>query len=140
MASEPTWIPEKKIIPLIQVGDVKEPAIPDVPLMLDQPVKPEDKPLLEFMSRSATVGRPLATTPDTPPERVAALRTAFQETIKDPEFKAAATAQHLTIRPMTGDHLASIIDSLLTAPADVRDRMKIALEPNKEQLIKQAKP
>ena len=140
MASEPTWIPEKKVIPLIQVGEVKEPAIPDVPLLLDQPVKPEDKPLLEFMSRSATVGRPLATTPDTPPERVAALRTAFQETIKDPEFKAAATAQHLTIRPMTGDHLAGIIDSLLTAPADVRDRMKIALEPNKEQLIKQAKP
>jgi len=38
IASEPDWIPGKKIIPLIQVGQEKEPALPDVPLLLDQPV------------------------------------------------------------------------------------------------------
>src|SRR6478735_6980708 len=63
MASKPTWIPEGKIIPLIQAGVEKEPALPNVPLILDQKVKSEDKPLLEFMARGATVGRPLATTP-----------------------------------------------------------------------------
>jgi|ERR1051326_915816 tripartite-type tricarboxylate transporter receptor subunit TctC len=140
MASEPDWIPGKKILPLIQVGQEKEPALPDVPLLLDQPVSPGDKSLLEFMSRGATVGRPLATSPGVPAERVAALRKAFEQTIKDPQFVAAAADQHLTIRPMTGDQLAKLIDGMISAPADVRDRVKLALEPNKEHMIKQTKP
>jgi len=61
----------KLIIPLIQAGVEKEPALPDVPLIVDQPVKPQDKPLLSFMAQSSTVGRPLATTPGVPAERVA---------------------------------------------------------------------
>jgi tripartite-type tricarboxylate transporter receptor subunit TctC len=136
MASKPTWIPEKLIIPLIQVGLAKEPAISNVPLLLDQPVKPEDKPLLEFMSRAATVGRPLATTPGVPADRVAALRDAFAATIKDPEFIAAAKYEHLDIAPMSADKLAEIIAGLLNAPQDVRDRAKAALEPKTEHTIK----
>jgi tripartite-type tricarboxylate transporter receptor subunit TctC len=129
MASKPTWIPEKKIIPLIQAGLEKEPALPDVPLILDQKVKPEDKPLLEFMARGSSVGRPLATTPGVPAERVAALRAAFAATVKDPDFIAAAKHENLEINPMTAARLTDIINALLNAPQDVRDRMKIALTP-----------
>jgi tripartite-type tricarboxylate transporter receptor subunit TctC len=129
MASKPTWIPEKKIIPLIQAGLEKEPELPDVPLILDQKVKPEDKPLLEFMAHASTVGRPLATTPGVPAERVAALHKAFEDTVKDPEFIAAAKHEHMQIRPMSAQKLRGIIDALLNAPQDVRDRMKVALTP-----------
>ena len=135
MASKPTWIPQKLIIPLIQAGVEKEPALPDVPLILDQPVKPEDKPLLAFMAQASTVGRPLATTPGVPTERVAALRAAFAATVKDPEFIAAAKQENLEISPMTGDKLQEIIFGLLNAPADVRERMKAALTPKDEHTI-----
>jgi tripartite-type tricarboxylate transporter receptor subunit TctC len=133
MASTPTWIPQKLIIPLIQAGLEKEPALPDVPLIVDQPVKPEDKPLLEFMGRGAMVGRPLATTPGVPAERVAALRRAFEDMMKDPEFIAEAKRENLEFQPLSGERLQEIIFGLLNAPADVRDRMKIALTP-KEKL------
>src|SRR5215472_7738717 len=113
MASKPTWIPQKLIIPLIQAGVEKEPALPDVPLIVDQPVKPQDKPLLSFMAQSSAVGRPLATTPGVPTERVAALRAAFAATLKDPDFIAAAAREHMTIRPMTGEKLAEVITSML---------------------------
>src|SRR5215831_19939468 len=53
MASTPTWIPQKLIILLIRAGLEKEPALPDVPLIVDQPVKQEDKPLLHFMAQAA---------------------------------------------------------------------------------------
>jgi tripartite-type tricarboxylate transporter receptor subunit TctC len=129
VASEPTWIPQKLIIPLIQAGMEKEPELPDVPLIIDQPVKPGDKPLLEFMARLSSVGRPLATTAGVPAERVAALRAAFAATLKDPAFIAAAAKEHMTIRPMTGEKLAEVITSMLNAPADVRERMKVALQP-----------
>jgi tripartite-type tricarboxylate transporter receptor subunit TctC len=129
MASEPTWIPQKLIVPLVQAGMEKEPELPDVPLILDLPVKPADKPLLEFMARGATVGRPLATTPGVPAERVAALSAAFAATLRDPDFVATAAKEHMEIRPMTGDKLAEIITGLISTPPDTRERVKAALQP-----------
>jgi tripartite-type tricarboxylate transporter receptor subunit TctC len=136
MASKPTWIPEKKIIPLMQAGLQKEPALPDVPLIIDQPVRAEDKPLLRFMANSSTVGRPLATTPGVPAERVAALREAFAKTIRDPEFIATAKKENMEIRPQTAEELTQVIMQILNAPQDVRDRMKVALQPRDEQTQK----
>ena len=135
MASKPSWIPTKQIIPLIQAGIEKEPALPDVPLIVDQPVKPEDKPLLQFMAQASTVGRPFATTPDVPAERVAALRAAFQATLKDPEFIAAAANENMEIRPMNAEKMQQIIFGLLNSPKDVRDRVKVALEPKQEHTL-----
>jgi tripartite-type tricarboxylate transporter receptor subunit TctC len=136
MASKPTWIPEKKIIPLMQAGTEKEPALPDVPLIIEQKVRPEDKPLLQFMADSSTVGRPLATTPGVPAERVAALRKAFEATIRDPEFIATAKKENMEIRPQTADVLQKVIFGILNAPADVRERMKVALQPKDDQTQK----
>jgi tripartite-type tricarboxylate transporter receptor subunit TctC len=136
MASKPTWIPEKKIIPLIQAGLEKEPALPGVPLIVDQPVREQDRPLLRFMANSSTVGRPLATTPGVPAERVAALRAAFAATLRDPEFIATAKKENMEIRPQTAEVLTKVIMQLLNAPQDVRDRMKIALKPPEDQTQK----
>ena len=132
--SKPHYLAQKLIIPLIQVGAAKEPDLPDVPLLLDQPVKAEDKPLLEYMSKAITVGRPVGTTPGVPPERVAALRRAFDLTLVDPEFIAEAKSQNAEVRPMTGEVLASVIRELIEAPQQVRDRVKIALEPKAADL------
>ncbi len=132
MASKPTWIPEKKIIPLMQAGVEKEPALPDVPLIVDQKVRAEDRPLLQFMANSSSVGRPLATTPGVPAERVAALRRAFDAMVKDPEFIATAKKENMEIRPQSAEVLSQIILGLLNAPQDVRDRMKVALQPRDE--------
>ena len=128
-ASKPHYLRDNLIFPLIQVGLKKEPELPNVPLLIEQDVRPEDKPLLEFMSLAVAVGRPLATSPGVPPERVAALRKAFHDTIRDPEFIAEAEKTNSEIRPVAGDVLAKQIDALISAPQNVKDRMKIVLEP-----------
>jgi tripartite-type tricarboxylate transporter receptor subunit TctC len=138
MTSKPHYLSNKLIVPLVQVGLTKEPALPDVPLLLDLPVKAEDKPLLEFISRAVSVGRPVATTPGTPPDRVAALRKAFDLALLDPEFIEEARRENAEVRPMTGEVLARTIQELIEAPKDVRDRMKIALEPRKEDAVEKA--
>jgi tripartite-type tricarboxylate transporter receptor subunit TctC len=137
MASHPDWIPKKLLIPLVQSGVDKEPELPDVPLITELPAKPEDKALLQFMARAATVGRPFATTPGVPAERVAALRAAFVAMVKDPEFIAAAAANKLEIRPQTGEQLQEIVGGLISSPVDVRERMKIALQPKPEEILDQ---
>lgn len=129
MASKPTWIPEKVVIPLIQIGLKKEEGLPDTPLLLDQKVAPEHKPVIEFMSKAAAVGRPLATSPGVPKERVAALEKAFFDMIKDPKFIEDAKKTGSTIRPMTGKELTALVNSIIDTPDDIKERVKAVLRP-----------
>ena len=125
----PHYIRDKLITPIIQVGLRKDPALPDVPLLRDQALKPEDKPLLDFISKAVAVGRPFATTPGTPADRVAALRRAFDETLRDPAFIAEAEKERAEISPMTGAELQSLIADLIGAPAELKERVKNAIQP-----------
>ena len=136
--SKPQYLANKLIIPLIQVGMAREPDLPDTPLLLEQQVQPQDRPLLEFMSKAITVGRPVATTPGVPAERVAALRKAFMDTLDDPEFMAEAKQQNAEVRPMTGEVLEATIRDLIEAPQAVRDRVKVALQPKASDTLESA--
>lgn len=136
MSAKPTWIPDRIVIPLIQTGLEKEPALPDVPLLLDQKVSPQNRPLLEFMSRSSAVGRPLGTTPGVPAERVKALRAAFQAMIKDAEFMADANKHNMDIRPMSGEELDKLIRDIIDTPPDIRERVKRAMEPKEGDIVR----
>jgi tripartite-type tricarboxylate transporter receptor subunit TctC len=135
MTTHPTWIPQNLVIPLVQAGIEKEAGLPNVPLIGDLPVSAADRPLLEFMARASTVGRPLATTPGVPADRVAALRAAFAAMVRDPEFIAAAQKENMDIRPQSGETIAEIIYGLLDTPQDIRERMKVALEPRPVDIL-----
>jgi tripartite-type tricarboxylate transporter receptor subunit TctC len=128
-ASNPRYVAEKLITPFIQVGMEKDPDLPNVPLMRDFAKNAEEQEILDFMSRSVSIGRPIATTPGVPAERVAALRKAFDDTLKDPEFLADAEKQRLEIQAMTGEQLAQLIKSVIETPAAIRDKVKRAIEP-----------
>ena len=54
-----------------------------------------------------------------PADRLAALRAAFDATMKDPEFIADATKQRLTLTPMTGTEVEGFIKELYKTPPDV---------------------
>ncbi len=135
-SAQPRLVKEKLIRPIIQIGLEKEPDLPDVPLLLDQPVAPEDKPVLEFMSKAVMVGRPIGTTPGVPADRVTTLRRAFDATLKDPEFIAEAAAQNAEIDYMSGEQLAKIIDDLIGAPPSVHERVKAVLRPKESDMSK----
>ena len=48
------------------------------------------------------------------------------------EFIATAKKENLEIRPQTAEVLAQVVTGILNAPQDVRDRMKVALQPRDE--------
>lgn len=130
----PHYVSEKLIIPILQVGLRKDPALPDTPLLRDLARAPDDQPLLDFMSRAVAVGRPIATTPGAPPARVAALRRAFDETLRDPEFIREATTERAEISAMTGAELARLVDELITTPDAIKARIRVAIEPRANDL------
>ena len=65
------------------------------------------------------MGWPFLAPPDLPPERAKALRTAFDETMKDPEFLAEAKQRQLEVNPMSGAEIDKLVGELYQTPPDV---------------------
>ncbi len=125
-ATKPAWLNEHKISIILQSGP--RPADLDAPVAADLANNPDDRRLIELVLSGGALGRPLATTPDVPPERVAALRAAFDETVKDPEFLAEAKALNFDVDPIHGVDMQTTVERILAAPPDVTRRAKHLLE------------
>jgi tripartite-type tricarboxylate transporter receptor subunit TctC len=125
----PDYVTQHLINIITQVGLKPDDELPNVPLMRDLAKTPSDRAIMDYLARSVAVGRPVATTPDVPAERVAALRQAFDDTLKDPEFVEDARRQHLEIMAMSGADLQQIVKGLVDAPpdllADVRKSIQV---------------
>jgi tripartite-type tricarboxylate transporter receptor subunit TctC len=125
MATRPTWIKEKKVKLLVQIGAEKEKAIPDVPFARDLATKPEDKLLIDQAAAPLAVGRPYVMPPDVPQDRVDAMRAAFMATMKDPEFQAEQEKLQLGANaPQTGEQVQAIVEKAYKSPPQVIDRLK----------------
>ena len=59
------------------------------------------------------------TAPGAPPERVEALRRAFDATMKDPAFIVEAAKANLDLGPLSGEEAQKISDSIVNAPPEV---------------------
>jgi tripartite-type tricarboxylate transporter receptor subunit TctC len=126
-STKPEWIAEKKIIVLVQVGLKRDPDLPDVPLLLELAGNDLDRKVLTFLSAETAISRSLVATPEVPPERVEALRRAFDATMKDPDALADANKAQMDIGPMTGEEAQVVADSIVNTPREVVARAKVVL-------------
>jgi tripartite-type tricarboxylate transporter receptor subunit TctC len=126
-STHPDWVKDKKIIVLVQIGLKRAPDLADVPLLFELAKSDMDRQVLTFLSAETAIARALVAAPDTPPERVAALRRAFDATMRDPEFLAEADKALLDIVPMSGENSQKIADSIVNTPPEVVARAKLLL-------------
>jgi tripartite-type tricarboxylate transporter receptor subunit TctC len=84
--------------------------------------------LIDLVLSGCALGRPLTITPGVPAERVAALRAAFDQTVKDPEFLAEAKGLHFDVDPVSGLDMAKTVARILAVPPDVARRARHLLE------------
>jgi tripartite-type tricarboxylate transporter receptor subunit TctC len=109
---------------VLQIGQNKDRALPDTPLLSDLVTDPRDRAALDLMLSPNEMGRPFVAPPDTPAERLAALREAFDATTRDKEFLADAAAQSLDIDPVGGARMAELVAKAYAAPEDVVARAR----------------
>ena len=119
---KPDWLAEKKINLLFQMGVSKHPDLPDVPLISDYAKTPEDRQIFDFLFAPQAMGRPFLAPPGLPPERLQLLRTAFEQTLKDPDFVKDAEKLALEVEHVPGQKLQEIVDRLYALPRSVLDR------------------
>ena len=117
------WLRDKKINILVQVGLRKAHDLQDVPLLMDLATNEEDRVMLRLLSAPSNVGRPLFTTPDVPPERVKALRAAFDAAMKDPALLDEARRSNLELEPVSGEDLQKIVADILSTPPHIAKRL-----------------
>ena len=127
-ASNPDWLRDKKINILFQVGPRREADLPDIPIWSELAQNDEQRQILEVLSGDVAVGRPILTAPDVPQERVNALRQAFDETVKDQNFIAAARGANMYFHPMGGEELQRVVARILSPSAEVIDKVKDAIK------------
>jgi tripartite-type tricarboxylate transporter receptor subunit TctC len=126
-AKKPDWVRDKKIIPLMQMSLVKDPDLPNVPLMIDLAPNATVRAIFELISITGEIGRPFLTAPGVPAERVAALRQAFDDTMKDPEFLADADKIQDEVHPIGWQELEALVGRALAAPKSAIELLKKAL-------------
>jgi len=131
VSASPELIKNKQLNILTQVGLDKEDDLPNVPLLSELAIDKDSKDILTWISTAMAVGRPIGTTPGVPPERLAALRKAFLDTVKDPVFLAAAAKVDAEIKPIDGVKLQGMIDSVMSSPQSLKDKVK-AIMPDRE--------
>lgn len=107
------WVEEKKINILVQFAVEKDPAISqyqgrDVPSIVDLAKTDTDKQAVTALVSGAVFGRSILAPPGIPAPRLAALRAAFEATMKDPAFVAEATKGKMDLNPVSGEELAKL--------------------------------
>ena len=124
-SAQPEWIKEKKVNIIAQFGFKKHKEMPDVPLITDFVIHPEDKKAVEaFLARQET-GKPYFAPPGLPPERLALLRRAFDATVKDPHFLAETHKANLEVTdPMTGEDIAALVEKVSRTPPAYAQRIE----------------
>jgi tripartite-type tricarboxylate transporter receptor subunit TctC len=124
-STRPEWLRDKKVKLIVQYGPMKHPALADVPFAPDLISKPEDKELLNVAFAPLSIGRPFLMPPGVPADRVAAMRKAFLDVFKDPEFIAEASRLQLSVdTPRTGEQLQKEIETAYKAPPELLARLR----------------
>jgi hypothetical protein len=128
-AQQPKWLESGFIRVLAQEHDRGHPAINrmGVPLTVDFAKSPEHRRIMELIYSSETFGRPYLMPPGVPADRVALLRKAFMDTLRDPELVAEAEKIGLDLDPISGEVLQTLAESIYASPAHVVEQARQAV-------------
>lgn len=126
-SEKPDWLREKKINLLFQTSLKPHPDIPDVPLALSLARNEEERECLELLLARDVLGRPFVAPPDIPGDRAAALRAAFNASLKDPALLEDARKGNLEIIPATAEDVQALLARVTALPKAVVERTKTAM-------------
>jgi tripartite-type tricarboxylate transporter receptor subunit TctC len=120
----PDWLTQKKVNVVVQYTLQRHPDLKDVPTTVELARNPEQAQILRAVSSASEIGKFVLTTPQTPADRVQALRTAFDAMVKDPEFIADAQKLRVELGPLPGAELQKIVADVAGMPADIVAKVK----------------
>jgi tripartite-type tricarboxylate transporter receptor subunit TctC len=118
--ARPDFIEQNKVNLLLQFSDKSHKELAGkVPVMMDYITNPRDRAMLKIVFGTQEMGRPFVGPPGMPKARLAALRKAFMDTMKDPAFLADAKKRRLEIDPVSGEEIEKLVKELYSTPVEL---------------------
>lgn len=130
------WKQPRKLRPIVQIAGKritqlfqgapwsKIPA--DMPMLTDLAKNADDRRLLDLVA--PVLARPIVAPPGVPAERIAAMRAAFDATMKDADFLAVMKKRKLNINsPMNWREVTAYINRVASTPPHVAKRLRDAI-------------
>jgi tripartite-type tricarboxylate transporter receptor subunit TctC len=98
--------------------------MPNVPIALEGAKTEEQRDILRAVLNVTEVGTSFFTTPGTPEDRVAALRKAFDDTMKDSGLLKDAEKMRMDIQPLSGGDVQKLIASVADLSPAVVEKVR----------------
>ena len=125
----PEWVTSRRINALVNFAPMPIPGMPaGVPFVGDLADSRAAKDVLDILLAPDALGRPYVASKQVPADRLAAMRSAFDDTMKDAQFLAEAEKLDLpVVGPIRGAEAEKIVASIYAAsPALIARAQEIA--------------
>jgi tripartite-type tricarboxylate transporter receptor subunit TctC len=114
---------EDKLIPFVISERWEDPEVKDLPLFKDVIKDPKKYAIYRAWASQMDFQRPFSVPPGTPKGRIAILRKALADTLKDPELLKEANKAKLVITAVSGEKTQKLVDEILSMPPDVKQSL-----------------
>jgi tripartite-type tricarboxylate transporter receptor subunit TctC len=108
-----------ELVMLVQMGTAKIPEVPQVPLVMDLAKTTEQRQILELLLAAQAMAWPLFAPAEVPAERVALLRRAYLDMLKDKDALADAHKTGIEVEPVPGTDIQELLKRVYMTPPDV---------------------
>jgi len=123
------WLNKGLAHPFVRFTEQKPSEIPDSAVYIGEFAKTEEqRQLLNVIDAADEVGRPFLMSKQVPADKVAIIRAAFNDTMKDNAFLAEMEKQQLPVIPLTGEKAEHIVNKMMSAPPEIIAKAKTIYE------------
>jgi len=130
-SQKPDWIRDNKLNYLAQISlqpnaELTRLGAPEIWRYIKDA---DDRKVAELVVSQQSFERPYFVAHGTPADLAGILRTAFDATMRDPQFVADAQKTGVDISPLPGAKVQALVQQLYATPKDIVERAKHAIRP-----------
>jgi tripartite-type tricarboxylate transporter receptor subunit TctC len=123
---KPGWVKSGRLVNLVQLASKPAVDLKTVPLLSTLARNAEERQMFTVV-QSGIADRAIAIPPGVPADRAAALRKAYEDTLRDPAFLKDALPRKFEIDPIPGKQVQIFVTELMSTPKPVVAKMKKAM-------------
>ncbi len=109
---------------LFTIGFDRDPRVAYAPSTVELMQNDRDRAAMRLIVSASVIGRALIAPPDTPPERAAILRAAFDAMVRDPDVLAEAKKRGVEVEPVSGMDMQRTVSDILSVQPEVIERAR----------------
>ena len=129
-AAKPAWLTDGTITILSQFGLKRLPELPNVPTAIESARSDEERQILTAIMSASEIGTSYFTTPNTPADRVTALRRAFDATMKDEGFTGDLKRMRMSSGPLPGEEVQKMVMEFTKMSPELLEKVRAAYTNN----------